>query len=433
MTLGTQCFKTALARASNARIVYGSQASSRLFHGSPAVLNAGAGAAVKKPSIAAISEIRKAVPGTSMIKAREALATTFNADGKEDLAAALEWLEEDRRKSGAAKADKVASREAKEGTVGVCVLSDGLGLDPSTNQAAQPRAGLVELNCETDFVGRNDVFAELVRDLSHTAAMYPTLADRVGGATGTEPAMVDLSVEEFLHFPLLPSSPDATAAAASSSSSAPRTVQSAILDLVSRVGEKITLARVSTIFPGATPAPNAPRRSSQPTPPPSILASAFVHGATATSTSQLATDAKPGYLLSSGKVASLLLTSFRGLDESTSQATAAEGPKVVRALGRSLARQTAGMETTAVRRTSATGGARADAETTLYDQPFLMLLPSAGIATSSGEETVQGVLQRWAKEQLRGADAGVEVLEMRRWKLGEGQVMGTAAGAAGQE
>ena len=66
------------------------------------------------------------------------------------------------RARGAAKAAKRADREAREGAVGSYVHMNG-------------RVGvLIEVNCETDFVARNDAFQKLVKELAmHVAAMNP--------------------------------------------------------------------------------------------------------------------------------------------------------------------------------------------------------------------------------------------------------------------
>lgn len=343
-----------------------------------------------------------------MLKAREALASTWASNGSEDVAAALAWLEDDRRKSGAKKAAKVADREAKEGVVGVCILSDGLSSQPdpldnsaSTASEASPQAGLIELNCETDFVARNEVFAELVRDLSHTAALFPTLAG--DSATESIPRLVDIPVEAFLQFPVMPSSPE------SAQGTMPRTVQAAIVDAVSRLGEKIDLARVSAI---SAPLGTAPSGAS-----PAVVASAFTHGAGSSSSS---TVPRPGYLLSSGRVASLLLTRFRGVAPPSEDLAAS-----IRGLTRSLARQATGMDTKTIRPSN---DAESEVDDALYSQQFMMLLPTAGLSASpeNTEETVSAALDRWAKEKLKdahqtGSDK-VEVVDMKRWKLGESAV-----------
>ncbi|MDF2440600.1 MAG: elongation factor Ts [Abditibacteriota bacterium] len=58
------------------------------------------------------------------------------------------------REKSLASAVKKADRATAEGLVGVHVSDDG------------KRAGIIEVNCETDFVARNDKFQELARDLA---------------------------------------------------------------------------------------------------------------------------------------------------------------------------------------------------------------------------------------------------------------------------
>lgn len=66
------------------------------------------------------------------------------------------------RKKGAATRDKKAGREASEGLV------------VSYIHAGSKIGVLVELNCESDFVARNEAFAELARDIAmHIAAANP--------------------------------------------------------------------------------------------------------------------------------------------------------------------------------------------------------------------------------------------------------------------
>jgi elongation factor Ts len=86
-----------------------------------------------------------------MIDCRNALV---KCDG--DFARAKAVLQE----QGQAKAEKKAERAANEGLVGSYIHTGGkVGV-------------LVEINCETDFVARNDKFKDLVRDVAmHIAAM----------------------------------------------------------------------------------------------------------------------------------------------------------------------------------------------------------------------------------------------------------------------
>lgn len=80
-----------------------------------------------------------------------------------DLAKAEEIL----RKKGIASAGKKASRAAKEGVVASYIHLQGkVGV-------------LVEINCETDFVAKNENFREFVKDITlHIAASSPTYVSR---------------------------------------------------------------------------------------------------------------------------------------------------------------------------------------------------------------------------------------------------------------
>jgi elongation factor Ts len=95
-----------------------------------------------------VKELRE-LTGLGMMECKKALT---EADG--DLKKAEELL---RIKSGA-KASKAASRIAAEGVIGAWLSADG-------------KAGaLVELNCETDFVAKNDDFLAFAKSLAETVA-----------------------------------------------------------------------------------------------------------------------------------------------------------------------------------------------------------------------------------------------------------------------
>jgi elongation factor Ts len=91
--------------------------------------------------------------GAGMMDCKKALQETGG-----DMEAAVDYL----RSKGAARAAKRAEKAANEGTVGHYIHHGG-------------RIGvLVEVNCETDFVARNDSFLGLVRDIAmHIAAASP--------------------------------------------------------------------------------------------------------------------------------------------------------------------------------------------------------------------------------------------------------------------
>lgn len=99
-----------------------------------------------------IKDLRKAT-GAGILEAKQILEKTGG-----DFDKAVDEL----RKKGAARAAKRADREASEGVI-------ELYTHPGN------RIGVIlELNCETDFVARNDAFKSLAHDLAlHIAAMSP--------------------------------------------------------------------------------------------------------------------------------------------------------------------------------------------------------------------------------------------------------------------
>ena len=104
----------------------------------------------------------RAMTGAGLMNCKKALDET-----KGDLNAAVDLL----RKQGAAAAVKKADRAAIEGLIGQAVLSGG------------QVGALIEVNCETDFVARNDSFKAFVNELAAKAASQPGAdlePDRVG-------------------------------------------------------------------------------------------------------------------------------------------------------------------------------------------------------------------------------------------------------------
>lgn len=79
----------------------------------------------------------------------------------------LEKAKDHLRKRGVAVADKKSARATDQGAVGSYIHMGGkVGV-------------LVEMSCETDFVAKNDDFAELLRDVAmHVAAMNPLCVSR---------------------------------------------------------------------------------------------------------------------------------------------------------------------------------------------------------------------------------------------------------------
>ena len=103
-----------------------------------------------------VKELRQRT-GAPMMDCKQALS---ESDG--DLEKAADYL----RKKGLKTADKRAARETSEGLVGSYLHHNGLiGV-------------LVEVNCETDFVARNEDFAAFVKELGqHIAAARPEYLD----------------------------------------------------------------------------------------------------------------------------------------------------------------------------------------------------------------------------------------------------------------
>jgi translation elongation factor EF-Ts len=102
-------------------------------------------------SIEEIKRLRE-LTGVGMTDAKRALD---EANGDFDKALS------EMRKKGLTKAEKRGEREARAGIIGTYNHDGRIGV-------------LVEVNCETDFVARNEIFTSLVKDLAmHVAASAP--------------------------------------------------------------------------------------------------------------------------------------------------------------------------------------------------------------------------------------------------------------------
>ena len=94
----------------------------------------------------------KDLTGVGLTDAKKALE-----EAKGDFDSALAAM----RKKGLTKAEKRGEREARAGVIGTYNHDGRIGV-------------LVEVNCETDFVARNEIFTDLVKDLAmHIAASAP--------------------------------------------------------------------------------------------------------------------------------------------------------------------------------------------------------------------------------------------------------------------
>ncbi len=148
---------------------------------------------------ALVKELREKT-GAGMMDCKNALAEASDMEG------AIKIL----REKGLARAAKKTSRVAAEGLIAIAM---GNG-----------KASVVELNCETDFVSRNDDFKKLSDDLAKTALSF-------------NGSVVDVTNIEG----------DALKASKMSSG---QSVESVITDKVATIGEKIDLRRFALLSDG---------------------------------------------------------------------------------------------------------------------------------------------------------------------------------------
>ena len=141
------------------------------------------------------SEVKalRELTGAGMMECKKALTET---DGDLDDAIAL------LRKKGAASAEKKSGRIAAEGVIAFAINDAGTA------------AILVELNCETDFVAKDDSFKDFANQLAST---------------------------------LLEHRPDSVEDAAQLKLAGGATVEVTRQELIAKIGEKITLGRSKTI------------------------------------------------------------------------------------------------------------------------------------------------------------------------------------------
>src|SRR5664279_2500517 len=135
-----------------------------------------------------VKELREST-GAGMMDCKAALTET-NGDMKD----AQDWL----RKKGLSKAAKKAGRIAAEGLIGVLVQGT--------------KGVVVEVNSETDFVARNDLFQGLVKMIADVALDVGTDIDKINAAKAGS-----------------------------------ITVAESITDTIAKIGENMTLRRAASI------------------------------------------------------------------------------------------------------------------------------------------------------------------------------------------
>jgi elongation factor Ts len=107
---------------------------------------------------ATVKELRERT-SAGMMDCKKALAETNG-----DMEAAIDWL----RAKGLSAAAKKAGRTASEGLVGVVVEGN--------------RGAVVEVNSETDFVAKNEIFQDFVRNVARLALQHGTDVQALGAA-----------------------------------------------------------------------------------------------------------------------------------------------------------------------------------------------------------------------------------------------------------
>jgi elongation factor Ts len=105
-----------------------------------------------------VKELRERT-GAGMMDCKKALAEVNG-----EMEAAIDWL----RAKGLAAAAKKAGRTAAEGLVGVAVEGN--------------RGAVVEVNSETDFVAKNEIFQDFVRNVAKLALQHGTDVEALGAA-----------------------------------------------------------------------------------------------------------------------------------------------------------------------------------------------------------------------------------------------------------
>ena len=107
---------------------------------------------------ASVKELRERT-GAGMMDCKKALAETNG-----EMEPAIDWL----RAKGLSAAAKKAGRTASEGLIGVTVEGK--------------RGAVVEVNSETDFVAKNELFQDFVRNVAKLALEYGTDVEALGTA-----------------------------------------------------------------------------------------------------------------------------------------------------------------------------------------------------------------------------------------------------------
>ncbi|RGB35281.1 elongation factor TS-domain-containing protein [Rhizophagus diaphanus] len=185
-----------------------------------------------KPNLKLLQQLRQETQ-VSITKAKEALTKHDN-----DYDVALSWILEDSKTSGVAKAEKLKGRVAKEGLIGI-VLTKGKEVMGNT------RGAIVEVNCETDFVSRNTLFQQFVTRIASTSLLLSSdIAPIYSSSSNSAPFIQSIPLSLLQSSPLLPH-PSTSSSFANLSLT---TIQESISELVTKLGENISLRRAEAVI-----------------------------------------------------------------------------------------------------------------------------------------------------------------------------------------
>lgn len=130
----------------------------------------------KRSTKSPLSELRKRT-GFSLVNCKKAL------EQFDDLDAAERWLQEEAQKQGWQKASKLAGRAANQGLISILTTGS--------------KAAVVELNCETDFVAKNERFHELLASLTDAAISHVgSRCEKGSSLTLTGEELLSMSAKE---------------------------------------------------------------------------------------------------------------------------------------------------------------------------------------------------------------------------------------------
>ena len=127
---------------------------------------------------ALVKELREK-SGVGMMDCKRALQENGG-----EMDAAMDWL----RTKGLSKAAKKADRVAAEGLVAIAVRNDGLGMT----------GAVIELNAETDFVARNELFQNAARAVAQVALDVDGGVDDIAQAKTPEGESVSESITHLI-------------------------------------------------------------------------------------------------------------------------------------------------------------------------------------------------------------------------------------------